>query len=304
LNASSLKDIKIFIKLRKELKLYDLVIAELIWAQYWSGFIGLFDKSIRQKIMWVEHNVYKNRTRWQWLMLRILGNFVDKIIAVSDEVSLSFSQKTNLRTEVIYNAIVVPKNCHPNFSIGNRESIGIALYGRLVPQKNPTLAINAFLNLTKENNLLVKYKLEIIGGGSLEAKLIRNFSTQENIKFLGHKDKDQALSELSKNQIYLSTSIYEGFPLARFEALKLGLCVVSTRTAGYKFLLDYYKTDAQMRKIGIYFVDDSLKEIVNALKTLSNGNFWNTEVINQRIACTDSLSPKIVAEKFLLNLEV
>ena len=304
LKANSLKDIKIFLKLKKELKLYDLVIAELLWAQYWTGFIGLLDKSIRHKIIWVEHNVYKNRTRWQWLVIKFLGNFVKKIIAVSDEVSLSFSQKTNLKTEIIYNAIIVPNNCHANFSFCNKDSISIALYGRLVPQKNPSRAIDVFLELTKESDLLVKPKLEIIGGGSLEAELVKDFSHNKNIKFLGHKDRSQALFELSKNQIYLSTSLYEGFPLARFEALKLGLCVVSTRTAGYRFLLDYYKTDAQMRRVGIYFVDDSPKEIMNALKSLSNGNFWDVELINQRIACTDTLLPKIIVEKFLLNLEV
>jgi hypothetical protein len=75
LNASSLKDIKIFLKLKKELKLYDLVIAELLWAQYWTGFIGLINKSIRHKIVWVEHNVYKKRTHCQWLVLKFLGNF-------------------------------------------------------------------------------------------------------------------------------------------------------------------------------------------------------------------------------------
>jgi glycosyltransferase involved in cell wall biosynthesis len=219
-------------------------------------------------------------------------------------VSLSFSQKTNLKTEIIYNAIIVPNNCHANFSFSNKDSIGIAKYGRLVPQKNPYRAIDVFLELAKESDLLVKPKLEIIGGGSLEAELVKDFSHNKNIKFLGHKDRSQALFELSKNQIYLSTSLYEGFPLARFEALKLGLCVVSTRTAGYRFLLDFYKTDAQMRRVGIYFVDDSPKEIMNALKSLSNGNFWNAELINQRIACTDTLLPKIIVEKFLLNLEV
>lgn len=303
LNASSLKDLKIFLKLKKELELYDLVIAELLWAQYWTGFIGLLNKSMRHKIVWVEHNVYKKRTRSQWLVLKFLGNFVKKVIAVSEEVSLSFSQKTNLKTEVIYNAIVVPKNCHANFSMNKTDSISIALYGRLVPQKNPYRAIDAFLKLTKENDLLIKPKLEIIGGGSLEAELVKNFSYYDNIRFLGYKDRSQALLELSKNHIYLSTSLHEGFPLARFEALKLGLCVVSTRTAGYKFLLDYFKSEARMRSVGIYFVDDSQKDIVNALKSLSDENFWENDCINQRIACTDTLLPKIIVGKFLLNLE-
>ena len=304
LEANSLKDLKIFLKLKSELKLYDLVIAQLLWAQYWTGLIGLLDKSFRYKIVWVEHNEYKNRGYWQWLIIKILGRFTRKIIAVSDEVSLSFSQRTNLKTDVIYNAISVPKDCFMNLHINNTDSINIALYGRLVPQKNPYLAINAFLKLDKKSDLLVQPKLQIIGGGTLEAELIKNFSTHENIEFLGGKDKSQALLELSKSQIYLSTSLYEGFPLARFEALKLGLCVVSTRTAGYKFLLDFYKTDAKMRKLGIYFVDNSLIEITDALKTLIHGNFWNTELINQRIACTDSLLPKIIAQKFLLNLGV
>ena len=237
------------------------------------------------------------------MAIKILGRFTRKIIAVSDEVSISFSRRTNLKTDIIYNSISVPKNYFMNFSFGNSDSISIALYGRLVPQKNPHLAINAFLKLAKEGDLLVKPKLRIIGGGSLEADLIEDFSDQKNIEFLGGKEKSQALFELSKSHIFLSTSLYEGFPLARYEALKLGLCVVSTRTAGYKFLLDYYKTDANMKKSGIYFVDDSIVEIANALKALAHGNFWNPELTHQRIACTDNLLPEIVAQKFLFSLD-
>lgn len=303
LEARNLTDIKVFFKLKSRLKLYDLVIAQLLWAQYWTGFIGLLNKSLRCKILWVEHNEYINRGYWQWLVIKILGRFTRKIIAVSDEVSVSFSKRTNLKTDIIYNSISVPERYSMNFSVGNSDSISIALYGRLVPQKNPHLAINAFLKLAKEGDLLVKPKLRVIGGGSLEADLIEDFSDQKIIEFLGGKEKSQALFELSKSHIFLSTSLYEGFPLARYEALKLGLCVVSTRTAGYKFLLNYYKTDANMKKFGIYFVDDSIVEIANALKALAHGNFWNPELTHQRIACTDNLLPEIVAQKFLLSLD-
>ena len=56
LEARNLTDIKIFLKLKSRLKLYDLIIAQLLWAQYWTGLIGLFNKSLRCKILWVEQN--------------------------------------------------------------------------------------------------------------------------------------------------------------------------------------------------------------------------------------------------------
>ena len=110
LEARSLTDIKSFFKLKSRLKSYDIVIGQLLWAQYWTGLVGLFDKSLRRKILWVEHNEYISKRYWHWLIIKILGRFTRKIIAVSDEVSLSFSQRTNLKTEVIYNAISVPEN--------------------------------------------------------------------------------------------------------------------------------------------------------------------------------------------------
>jgi len=299
LEADSLKDFKMFFKLKKELKLFDLVIAHLLWAQYWTGFVSLLDKSMRDKILWVEHNVYINRGYLEWVVLKFLGRFIKKIIAVSDEVGQSFSSKTNLKTEVIYNAISIHKDCYANIPTAHGNSFGIAFYGRVVTQKNPYLAINAYIQLAEEREFHIRTKLHVIGGGPLEAKLISDFSHLPNIEFLGYKEKNQALSELAKNQVYLSTSSYEGFPLARFEALKLGLCVVSTRTAGYNFLLNYYKSDSQMKKIGIYFVDNELNDIKNALKTLVSGNFWTTELISQRIECTDNLRPEIIAKKFL-----
>jgi glycosyltransferase involved in cell wall biosynthesis len=302
LNASGLIDLNVFLKLRKELESFNLIIAHLFWAQLWTGFVGLFTRAVRTKILWVEQNVYVNRNFWQWQIMKFLAQFIKKVIAVSDEVGRFYFEKTAVRTEIIYNPISLPRDCNVTLASKQGNSISIAFYGRLVTQKNPYLAINSFIQFSHQQASLFETKLNVIGGGNLKPKLVNDFLHRNDIEFMGYLEKCKGLYALGDNQIYLSTSLHEGFQLARFEALKLGLCVVSTRTAGYEYLLNYYKSDSEMKRVGIYFVDGKLPEITNALIELSRGNFWSSKLINERIACTVNLKPEKIAKKFISYL--
>ena len=164
LNAKNLKDFRAFYSLYNQLRVFDLVIAHLIWAQYWTGMAGVLNKSLRRKILWVEHNVYYKRSRIEWLILRILARFIKKIISVSEEVSNYFNKNTGLDSEIIYNAIM-PLVPGKNKQIHDNKIFKIAIYGRLVDQKNPSLAVESYLDAASKCN--TKISLSIIGGGQL-----------------------------------------------------------------------------------------------------------------------------------------
>lgn len=288
--------------MKKILKTHEYILAHLIWAQYWTGIMCVLDKSFRKKTIWFEHNVYLNRKFLHWKILKLLGFFIKSVIAVSEEVSSYFKMKTNIQPKVLHNALSVPQlmKSTPRFK---DKIMQIGIYGRLVDQKNPFLAANSFLELCKLKNVKYLGRLNVIGSGPLKAKLLEYYSINQNITFYEYAERRQALQKLSKCHILLSTSRFEGFPLARFEALKLGLCIVSTRTAGFKFLLDYYKSEKHMREIGIFFVNEDILEITQALKTLMDDRFWCTDYINQRIKCTEQLSPENISSKLLLEME-
>jgi glycosyltransferase involved in cell wall biosynthesis len=301
LNSKNLFDFSSFLRLKRMLKAYDSIFAHLIWAQYWTGIFCFIDKTFRNRVIWFEHNVYKNRKNIHWLLLSFLGRFVKKVLVVSEEVAEYFLGKTKLKSIIVHNAIYIPSHLQikPEF---NKKHFDIAIFGRLIPQKNPFLAIESFLKLSKQNDLSRIPRLNLIGDGTLKEQITEEFAPKSNIKVYGHLERSLALRKLARYQIFLSTSNYEGFPLARFEALKLGLCVVSTRTAGYKFLLDYYKSDSAMQDVGIFFVDDDSSEICLALRALMNPKFWLPKAVKARVSCTDLLLPRVVAAQLLKEL--
>jgi glycosyltransferase involved in cell wall biosynthesis len=305
LNASSLKDFRKLIILRKLLKRYDLIIAHLYWAQIWTGLIRLFSRKSLAKLIWVEQNTYINRTYVEWMTFKIMAKSVSTIYGVSEEVGDYVKNKTNLKTEVLYNSIVVPEDLralsHP---VINSGIVNVAFYGRLVPQKNPFLAVSVFQNFRTDIPNAPEVRFNIIGDGSLGDEMRSQLKGKESVEFFGLLPKDKALKILAKNHIYLSCSDYEGFQLARFEALALGLCVISTKTAGYKFLLNYFGTEEKMRDAGVFFVSADVGEIIYSINLLLNQKYWSNEKILIRKSIAELLSPDKIMSKLFENSNI
>jgi glycosyltransferase involved in cell wall biosynthesis len=253
LGARNLSDVKQFNLLRKNLLSYDLIFSHLIWAQIWSGVMALMNKNLRKRLIWVEHNTYLNRRKITWYLLSKLGKFTKSIVSVSDEVADFFSKNTNLNSIVIPNSISVsPKNTLRTSKYN--KQLRVACLGRLVVQKRLDLALNAFNIFQSMHSSEFKSSLTIIGGGPLAKDLKSQAKGVVGVEFKGFLPHNKALDELRNHDIYLNTSDYEGFCIARIEALALGLCVVSRKNAGYAQLKSILGSDSRMREIGIFFI--------------------------------------------------
>lgn len=98
--------------------------------------------------------------------------------------------------------------------------------GRLEEQKNHKMLINAFELVVKEHK---RAKLLIYGEGSLRnelEELIENKGLSNNIKLCGNSDNIPEV--LSKAEIFVLSSDYEGMPNALMEALAVGVPSIST----------------------------------------------------------------------------
>lgn len=102
----------------------------------------------------------------------------------------------------------------------------IAAVGRLEPQKNHMLLLDAFAGFHQS---FPEYKLHIFGQGSLEQKL-RNkadhLGIAECVIFEGFR-KD-ILETIKTYTMYVLSSDYEGIPNSLMEAMALGLSCIST----------------------------------------------------------------------------
>lgn len=101
--------------------------------------------------------------------------------------------------------------------------------GRLHPQKDPLLLIDALANLVKRESLEVH--LLIAGDGELSEKLrsaINNYGIETKVTMLGALGQKQ-LADLHRiSSAFVLTSVFEGLPLTVLEALACGTPVVST----------------------------------------------------------------------------
>lgn len=157
---------------------------------------------------------------------KILGKLLlplaDGCVFQTPDAQKWFPRKLQKKSKIIYNAV---KDEFFNIE-RNVEANTVVTCGRLEEQKNHKMLINAFELVVKEHK---KAKLLIYGEGSLKnelEELIENKGLNDNIKLCGNSDNIPEV--LSKAEIFVLSSDYEGMPNALMEALAVGVPSIST----------------------------------------------------------------------------
>lgn len=160
----------------------------------------------------------------------------DKVIAVSKALAEYSIAYFNLDRKKV-NAIENPYNIDDinlkaketieesveRFILSHETSITM---GRLESQKGYELLIQCFARVCENES---KAGLIILGEGSLHNELVNKaakLGISDNILFLGNKKNPFAY--ISKSQLYVSASLFEGFPNALVEAMACGIPVMHT----------------------------------------------------------------------------
>ena len=170
---------------------------------------------------------------FNFMIKKFVYKYSDKVIAISDGVAQDLIKNFNLspnKVRVIYNPSADPeiKNLsnenvtHPWFQIDIPIIIGI---GRLAYQKDFSTLIKAFSILRKEKDC----KLIIIGEGSERSKiesLISKENLKDDIELMGFQVNPWKY--LSKSNLFVLSSLWEGFGNVIVESMYLGTPVIST----------------------------------------------------------------------------
>ena len=139
--------------------------------------------------------------------------------------------KLNSKPFFIYNGIdieqIEKESCETlnHKWILNKETPLIVSVGRLVPSKDFFSLLEAIAIL----NQTTKARLLIVGGGKLKKQLqkkIGSLNLGEIVSLVGNKANPYPF--MKEADVYVSSSIYEGFSNSLIEALALGLPIVST----------------------------------------------------------------------------
>ena len=185
-------------------------------------------------------------------VVKLVLNGAQKIVAQS--------MNTKNNAEKYYKPIkeidIIPLAFHPPvFDKISRAKLGfktadfiLITIGRLVKRKAVDVQLEALSMLKKEKNL----KLVIVGDGpemnSLADK-IKKLDLSDKVTLAGRLSENEKFRYLSIANLYVMTSLHEGFGIVFMEAMNFGLPIVATNDGGQTdFLTD--KENALLINVG------------------------------------------------------
>lgn len=216
---------------------YDIEIAfiEGITSKIISGSYAL-----QRKYAWVHTNPllhpYSTKAYVSLSHERRCYQKFDSIFCVSDDVRSAFEHKYGVKASVLYNPIdrdeiIRESNCSVGVS-KYTKGIRMITVGRLVEQKGYARLIKALASLKAEG---YEFSLQILGDGILKKDLVKLVDTKnlkENVFFKGFTNNPYKY--MKQADLFVCSSLTEGFSTAVAEAVILGLPVLTTDCTGMK----------------------------------------------------------------------
>jgi len=209
-------------------------IVTAVLARFISGYRGLVAGNIHTNVSTgLLHSGLLKRISYLWGM-RIFYRWTDLIIAVSQGVADDIVKITGLPPQKVITihhpgvtpelfSMAVPEVDHPWFK---ETGVPVVLgMGRLTKQKDFMTLIKAFAEVRRDRPC----RLVILGeGGDLKdlKALTSELGITDEVDFPGFKKNPFPF--LSRSDIFVLSSRWEGFGLVLVEALALGVPVVST----------------------------------------------------------------------------
>lgn len=248
-----------------------------IYAVFWVVF---HNTKMVHTIHTVPKFEFSDRIKWVMkLMYR-----TRKVIPVGISFSIAKEAETLYKLprnsiRVIYNGINTLK-----FKLNKKTNDKVVLIhiGRLCKVKNQQAIINAIVGL-------YNIELIIIGNGELKKSLesmVRELGLDDNVIFTGYVSNVEYW--LSKADIFIMSSHYEGVPLAILEAMASGLPIISTDVGSIKeivkengMLVDTNDSKALKKAIKVLLCDDALRKRMGKKSLLLSKQYDIKYMVNQ-----------------------
>lgn len=250
-------------------EIYDIEISflEILSSKILSG-----SNSNAYKVSWIHSDMFesfgKNKLYYSKKNLIKCYQNYDKIVCVSDSTKNKFCESTGLYqdTITIYNPIdtriIIEKSKERCELKKDNNKITMVSIGRLSNQKGYLRLLKVINKLKEEYS---NFELWIIGDGEEKEKLVKyinNNKLNKYVKLIGFSKNPYKY--LVKANLFISSSVTEGFGLVIGEAITLGVPVISTNTSGANSILEN-------NKYGL-IVDNSEDGLYNGLKEILTDN--------------------------------
>ena len=198
------------------------------------GFIGYLQK---KKIYITFHGTDFHRIKnAKWY--RLFSNIFDKVFIISPDMKEILS-KIHGSSKVVQVKNGIDLDVFQNFHQKRKKQI-IAV-GSLKNEKGFKFLIEAFNQMLNKNNHLYEYKLIIVGEGLLRNELNKQIISAkmvDNISLIGHRDRSDIINLYNESELFVLSSISEGFPKVVLEAMACGCKIVATNVGSVSEILN------------------------------------------------------------------
>lgn len=184
------------------------------------------------------------KTRFFIVIERLLARWTTRIIAISDTQKAELSSHYQIAPADKFAVVPIGLDLasllqgEAGRSEGDSREIVIGFVGRLVPVKNPSMALEAFERLVRMIPVGKRIRLVVVGDGELRAALeaqVKRSGIEQCVQFIGWQ-RDVATLYRQFDLVVL-TSFNEGTPVVLIEAMAAGLPFVATRVGGMPDLM-------------------------------------------------------------------
>ena len=228
-----------------------------------SFILSYLKKYIKGKLIFWNHMNFdahfknkKSRYYNEESFIKPLFKNFDSIINLNKDDVIKFKKYYNINSIVISNCKSFSSN--EKSSLNNNKFISC---GRLVEQKGFEYLIE-IMKLFVMNNK--EYILDIYGDGPLRDKLINKIKEYDLINYVNIYSTNKNIEKLYLNyDLFLNTSIYEGFGLVTLEALECGLPVIGFDIPANRTIIENNKTGKLIKH---YDIKEYARILLNLVK--------------------------------------
>lgn len=208
-------------------------------------------------------------------------------VAISHEIQSMMVDYYHLKKEpeLVYNPVDVQRFALPK---RQHDEIKIITVGRISPQKNQRLLIEAIKELNKE---YPEVSLTILGDGPQRAEIEDYIKTEALDDVVQLKGNVSNVEEyFAESDIFALSSAYEGLPLVLLEAMAASLPIVSTDVGGVKDIV----TDN-----GILVEPGNRDALVEAIKRLIDNKKAREELELRSYENVQKFDSSIIANQYI-----